>query len=61
MKENVLRYTLRVNRQNFQKFRFIAAYESRSVNKVLELYIKQRVTAFESAHGCIKIESLPPK
>lgn len=51
MKENVLRYTLRVNRQNFQKFRFIAAYEGRSVNKVLELYIKQRVTAFESAHG----------
>ena len=61
MKENVLRYTLRVNRQNFQKFRFIAAYEGRSVNKELELYIKQRVTAFESAHGPINVDALPKR
>lgn len=53
----LLRYTLRVNRLYFQKFRHIAESEYRSVNKELEQYIKQRVREFEAQHGPIEIET----
>lgn len=53
MEEKLLRYTLRVDRAAFQKFRYIAEYEGRSANKEIEQYIKKRVAKFEAMHGSI--------
>ena len=52
--DSILRYTLRVNRKLFQKFRYIAEYEGRSANKEIEQYIRRRVRAFEEKHGTIR-------
>ena len=49
-----MRYTLRVDRIYFQKFRYIAGVEGRSANKELEQYIKRRVTEFEEQNGKIE-------
>jgi hypothetical protein len=57
MEDMILRYTLRVDRQLFKKFRYIAEYEGRSANKEIEQYIKKCVAAFEGKHGKIDIES----
>lgn len=53
--DNILRYTLRVNRILFEKFKYIADYEGRSANREIEQYIKQRVKNFEEKHGEIKV------
>ena len=42
MDDNILRYTLRVNRTLFQKFRYVADYEGRSANREIEQYINFR-------------------
>jgi hypothetical protein len=55
MEDKLLRYTLRVDRVYFRKFRYIAASEGRSANKEIEQYIKRRVSEFEAAHGRIEI------
>ncbi len=56
MDDNILRYTLRVNRTLFQQLRYIADYEGRSANREIEQYIKQRVKAFEEKHGEIEVD-----
>ena len=58
MDDMLLRYTLRINRNLFQKFRYIAAAEGRSANKEIEQYIKQSVQAFEKEHGKITAEDI---
>ena len=55
MEDKVLRYTLRVDRILFQKFRYIAESEGRSANKEIEQYIKKRVSEFETVYGKIEI------
>ena len=52
--EELLRYTLRVNRNLFQKFRYVAEYEGRSANKEIEQLMKKRVKEFEDANGKIE-------
>ena len=52
---NFIRYTLRVNKVFFQKFRYIADAGGRSANRELEQYIKRRVAAFEEEHGEIEL------
>lgn len=59
MDDKLLRYTLRVDRICFRKFRYIAEVEGRSANKEIEQYIKHRVAAFEKEHGPIPEEDLP--
>ncbi|MCL2004159.1 MAG: Arc family DNA-binding protein [Oscillospiraceae bacterium] len=54
MTDKLLRYTLRVDRQLFEKFRYVADYEGRSANREIEQFIKQRVKAFETEHGAIE-------
>lgn len=54
MDDNILRYTLRVNRTLFQKFRYVADYEGRSANREIEQ--KQRVKSFEEEYGEIEIK-----
>lgn len=56
MDDKLLRYTLRVDRLLFQKFRYIAKSEGRSANKEIEQYLKKRVTEYEQENGKIEIE-----
>ncbi|MFI3115526.1 MAG: Arc family DNA-binding protein [Clostridia bacterium] len=59
MKDNLLRYTLRVDRELFQKFRYVAEFEGRSANKEIEQFLKKSVAGFEKTHG--KIETKDEK
>jgi len=54
--EKLLRYTLRIDRHLFAKFRYIADSEGRSANREIEQFIKQRVREFEVGHGAIEIK-----
>lgn len=56
MKEKLLRYTLRVDRLLFKKFRYIAESEGRSANKEIEQYLKRCVSEYEKEHGKIELE-----
>lgn len=55
MEDKLLRYTLRVDRMLFQKFRYIAESEGRSANKEIEQYLKRRVAEYERDHGKIPV------
>ena len=55
MEDKLLRYTLRVDRYLFKKFRYIAESEGRSANREIEQYLKKRVKDFEEEHGKIEI------
>ena len=56
MDDKLLRYTLRVDRLLFQKFRYLAELEGRSANKEIAQYLKKRVAEYEKANGKIEIE-----
>lgn len=53
-KNSLLRYTLRINRELFNKFKYVASYEGRSANKEIEMNIKDTVKKFEEKNGEIK-------
>ncbi len=55
MEDKLLRYTLRVDRVLFKKFRYIAEAEGRSANKEIEQYLKKTVAEYEKANGKIDI------
>jgi len=57
MEDKLLRYTLRVDRMLFKKFRYIAESEGRSANKEIEQYLKKRVAEYEKANGNIPTDS----
>lgn len=57
MEDKLLRYTLRVDRVLFQKFRYIAEAEGRSANKEIEQYLKRRVAEYERENGKIPVIS----
>lgn len=56
MEDKLLRYTLRVDRQLFRKFRYVAEYEGRSANREIEQFLKRHVANFEREHGKIVFE-----
>ncbi len=56
MDNKILRYTLRVDRKLFQKFRYVAEFEGRSANKEIEQFLKKHIAEFEEKHGEIKIK-----
>ena len=58
MESKLLRYTLRVDRLYFQKFRYVAESEGRSAKKEMEQFIKKRVNEFEKINGTIEIKKL---
>ena len=60
MGDKLLRYTLRVDRVLFQKFRYIVEAEGRSANKEIEQYLKKRVAEYEKEFGKIEIISNSP-
>ena len=57
MQDKLLRYTLRVDRLIFRKFRYIAESEGRSANKEIEQYLKKRVAEYERENGKIELDS----
>lgn len=57
MVDKLLRYTLRVDRNLFAKFRYIADYQGRSANREIEHFIKKIVKEYEEEHGKIILES----
>ncbi len=57
MDDKLLRYTLRVDRELFAKFRYIAESEGRSANKQIEQYLKKVVAKYESTHGEIELDT----
>ena len=58
MKDKLLRYTLRIDRTLFQKFRYLAEADGRSANRELEQMIKKRVAEYERENGVIPLEKL---
>lgn len=56
MEDKLLRYTLRVDRVLFRKFRYIAESEGRSANKEIEQYMKRVVAEYEKGNGKIEFE-----
>lgn len=57
MEDKLLRYTLRVDRVLFRKFRYIAESEGRSANKEIEQYLKKRVAEYENLYGKIPVDN----
>lgn len=57
MEDKLLRYTLRVDRVLFQKFRYIAESKGRSANKEIEQYLKRCVAKFEEENGEIELSA----
>ena len=53
--DNMLRYTLRVNRVLFKKFRYVAESKGRSANKEIEQFMKRSVRDFEKENGEIVV------
>lgn len=55
---DLVRYTLRIERELFKKFRYISDYDGRSANREIEMYIRRRVKDFEQKNGPIDPEDL---
>lgn len=51
MDENLFRYTMRIDKTLYMKFRYIADYSGRSVNREIEQMLKRRVEKFEKENG----------
>ena len=56
MKDELSRYTLRVEQKLLYKLGYIAEYEGRTKNRELEQMIKKRIRDFEQEHGEITLE-----
>ena len=56
MEDKLLRYTLRIDRVLFKKFRYIAESKGRSANKEIEQYLKRCVASYENENGSIPVE-----
>lgn len=57
MEKKLLRYTLRIDRRLFAKFRYVSEFEGRSANKEIEQLLKKRVQEFEDTNGKILFEA----
>ena len=51
MKDQLPRYTMRIQRQLLDKLQYIAKYEGRTANKQLEQLVKRCIHEFEAQHG----------
>ncbi len=56
MKDNLPRYTLRVNQIILDKLEYIADYNGRSKNREIEWVIRRHIEEFEQEHGKIDLE-----
>lgn len=53
MKDNLPRYTMRIERNLLDRLQYIAKYEGRTANKQLEQLVKKCIADFEEKHGVI--------
>ena len=51
-------YPLRVDRAIMEKFKVVAAENGRSVNKEIEMLMKQAIAAYEQNNGQIEVPTL---
>jgi hypothetical protein len=54
MKDNLPRFTLRIEKILLDKLAYISESEGRTKNKEIEQLIKKRIAEYESLHGEIK-------
>lgn len=50
------RYTLRLEEENFEKIKYIAAIDKRSIAMQIEYLIEQTIKEFEEKNGVIEID-----
>ena len=55
MKDNLPRYTLRINRITLDKLEYIAKFNGRSKNREIEWLIRRHIADFEKEHGRIDL------
>lgn len=58
MNDNIVHFTLRIDRNILDKFGYIAEYEGRTKNKELLRMIKKCIAEFEKEHGEINPDEL---
>ena len=51
-----VKFTLRVNPEIYEKFRYVSGYNGRSINSELEILMRLHVEKFEKAIGKIALE-----
>lgn len=56
MAPNIAKYTLRIESEIMEKFRFVAEYNARSANRELEVIMKKHIAEFEKVHGEIELK-----
>jgi hypothetical protein len=54
MKDNLPRYTLRIERTDLDKLAYIADYNGRSTNREIEFLVRRHIREFEAEHGEIR-------
>ncbi|MCI8335908.1 MAG: TraY domain-containing protein [Peptococcaceae bacterium] len=55
MKDDMVRYSLRIEGALLDKLGYVAEYEGRTKNKEIEQLIKKRIADFEKKFGEIKV------
>ena len=58
MKDNLPRYTMRIEKPLLDRLQYISKYEGRTANKQLEQLVKRCVKEFEAEHGEITDEMI---
>lgn len=56
MSSDLVKFSLRVEPELLEKFRYIAEYNARSANRELEVIMKRYIAEFEKTVGKIEIE-----
>lgn len=59
MKNNLSKFTLRIDDELLKKLRYIAEYNARSANRELEVLIKRHIAEFEKTHEKISLDNNP--
>ncbi len=55
VKDESVKFTLRVSAELMEKFKYVAEYNARSANRELETLIKNRIDEFEKQNGKIEL------
>lgn len=56
MPSKMPKFTFRVDQVTLEKLRYIADDNFRTVNKELEMLVKQYISEYESSHGSIVVD-----
>ena len=55
MMVNISKFTLRIESDLLEKFRYLAEYNGRSANRELKILIKRHIDKYEKKHGQIHL------